>query len=119
MFPVDSILTPPELASRYADRWPSMQQLMADGKRLMVVSLTDYGEEMAGLVFARGLPVCRWLEPELVRRFPAFPCISITLTLLDPMHTLRLTCKWRRRVQCCTPRAGAWSPCTLGDCSAP
>ncbi len=66
VFPQDIILTPPELTTRYKDQWPSMQQLLADGKRVMIVSLTDYKDEMAGLIFPRGLPVCRWLEPELV-----------------------------------------------------
>lgn len=66
VFPQDIILTPPELASRYHNQWPSMAQLLADGKRVMIVSLTDYKDDMAGLIFPRGLPVCRWLEPELV-----------------------------------------------------
>lgn len=92
VFPLDSILTPPELASRYDSHWPSMAQLMADGKRLMVVSLSDYGEEMADVVFARGLPVCRWLEPELVDLQVA-PACAVTHPKsgrVEPMHAGRI-----------------------------
>ncbi len=38
---------------------------MAAGKRVVVVSGADYGEEMAPLVFARGNATCAWAEPHL------------------------------------------------------
>lgn len=49
-----------------APAWPSLAEMWAKGKRLLLVSGTDYGEAMAPLVFPRGgHGVCGWWEPPL------------------------------------------------------
>lgn len=39
--------------------------MLEGGKRLLLVSGTDYGEAMAPLIFSRGQTLCGWNEPPL------------------------------------------------------
>lgn len=66
-FAVDDIVTPVELRGRLGGRWPSIEDLVTAGKRLLLVSVKDYGEEMAPLIFARGSNLCDWDEPTPAR----------------------------------------------------
>lgn len=45
--------------------WPRLMDLVAAGKRVMLVSGTDYGEAMRPHIFSRGETVCSWTEPGL------------------------------------------------------
>ncbi|KAL4419285.1 hypothetical protein ABPG77_008335 [Micractinium sp. CCAP 211/92] len=45
--------------------WPSQQQMLTSGKRLLLVSGTDYGADMQPLIFSRGATLCGWNEPPL------------------------------------------------------
>ncbi|KAI3432222.1 hypothetical protein D9Q98_003784 [Chlorella vulgaris] len=45
--------------------WPTQRELLAAGKRLLLVSGTDYGADMQPLIFARGQALCGWSEPSL------------------------------------------------------
>lgn len=53
------LYTPKEHAARSALDWPSMAQLVAEGRRVMVVSGADYGADAADLLFTRP-DVCGW-----------------------------------------------------------
>ncbi|CAL8466894.1 g6430 [Coccomyxa elongata] len=65
-FPAGSIYTPPEHASHSNASWPSMNDLLREGKRIMFVSGEDYGAPMASLLFERSSgTVCGWQEPPL------------------------------------------------------
>lgn len=61
-FPLATIYTPPEHAARANKKaWPSMDELLAEGKRVMFVSGEDYGPDMASLLFERKSgTVCGW-----------------------------------------------------------
>lgn len=52
VFPVESIWTPPELVL-HGGTWPSMNELVASGKRVMFVSGADYGLAMSELIFTK------------------------------------------------------------------
>ena len=64
-FPPGAVYTPPEHAayagsgSNSSLRWPSMNQLVAAGKRLIVASGEDYGPDMDPLLFRRS-DICGW-----------------------------------------------------------
>jgi hypothetical protein len=48
-----------------ATSWPPVGELMDRGFRAMFVSSSDYGDQMASHVFARGSGMCDWREPGL------------------------------------------------------
>lgn len=52
-FPQSWILTPPEKAALSPGAWPSIAQLRAMGKRLMLISRRDYGPVMHSHIFRR------------------------------------------------------------------
>lgn len=64
VFPRDAIFTPADL-SAWGDIWPTGAQIVSSGRRLVLVSGTDYGDAMAPLIFAKGARVCGWSEPWL------------------------------------------------------
>ncbi len=67
-FPPGALYTPPEHAARPGSSnytWPSMNQLVSEGKRLLVASGEDYGADMAQLIFARPA-ICGWQARMLV-----------------------------------------------------
>ena len=53
VFPVQQIMTPPEHKLRLNGTWPSIDEMSAAGKRVMLVSSSDYGELMFPLIFSR------------------------------------------------------------------
>ncbi len=60
-FPAGSIYTPPDHAKHGNVLWPSINDLLLDGKRVMFVSGEDYGPAMAPLIFERNNgTVCNW-----------------------------------------------------------
>jgi hypothetical protein len=64
VFPREWIFTTEDKAA-WGDEWPSQQQMLLAGKRLLFVSGYDYGQDMAPLVFSRGQTLCGWNEPPL------------------------------------------------------
>lgn len=52
VFPIDTIFTPPELLLT-GGVWPSMDELVARGKRVMFVSGADYGLAMNTVIFTK------------------------------------------------------------------
>ncbi|CAK0733927.1 hypothetical protein CVIRNUC_000356 [Coccomyxa viridis] len=63
-FPGSMLYTPKDHAARNASDWPSMAELVAAGRRVMVVSGADYGPDAADILFTRP-DVCGWQEPPL------------------------------------------------------
>lgn len=51
-FPLDTIFTPPELGL-IGGVWPSIDELVARGKRVMFVSGADYGLAMNTVIFTK------------------------------------------------------------------
>jgi hypothetical protein len=72
-FPLAWVFTQDDLAAA-GGAWPSAAAMAARGRRLVVVSGTDYGAAMAPLIFARGAGVCGWREPGLERVEAAPAC---------------------------------------------
>ena len=58
-FPGGMLYTPRDHGARNASDWPSMAELVANGKRVMVVSGADYGADAADVLFTRP-DVCNW-----------------------------------------------------------
>ena len=58
-FPSAMLYTPADHGSKNASDWPSMADLVAAGKRVMVVSGADYGADAAGVLFTRP-QICNW-----------------------------------------------------------
>lgn len=52
VFPVETIFTPPELGL-IGGVWPSIDDLVARGKRVMFVSGADYGPAMNTVIFTK------------------------------------------------------------------
>ena len=55
--------------------WPSAADMVAAGKRLIFISVADYGPAMAPIVFPRGSSVCGWVEPPLRKVYGAPDCV--------------------------------------------
>ena len=58
-FPGSMLYTPKDHAARNASDWPSMAELVAEGRKAMVVSGADYGADAADILFTRP-DVCGW-----------------------------------------------------------
>ena len=58
-FPGSVLYTPKDHAARNASDWPSMAELVAAGRRAMVVSGANYGADAANILFTRP-DVCGW-----------------------------------------------------------
>ncbi|KAK9810746.1 hypothetical protein WJX73_004650 [Symbiochloris irregularis] len=69
VFPEDWIVTTKDHAAHANGTWPSIDDMSAAGKRVMIVSSTDYGASMLPLIFSRNTAgpggVCDWTEPGL------------------------------------------------------
>ena len=52
VFPLETIFTPPELGL-IGGVWPSIDNLVARGKRVMFVSGADYGPAMNTVIFTK------------------------------------------------------------------
>ena len=57
VFTTEEVFTPPDLAA-LGNRWPSINEMVASGKRVLVVSGIDYLRPMESLIFSR----CRSLS---------------------------------------------------------
>lgn len=87
VYPREAIFAPPELQAwqqgapplapanataasvgRRSGGLPSMDELLDAGRKVMFVSGSDYGIDMAPLVFKRGHTACNWTEPNMVTR---------------------------------------------------
>ncbi|KAL4424092.1 hypothetical protein ABPG75_001393 [Micractinium tetrahymenae] len=64
IFPSDWVYTTEDKAA-HGPGWPSQQEMLTAGKRLLLVSGTDYGADMQPLIFSRGDTLCGWNEPSL------------------------------------------------------
>lgn len=51
IFPVGSIYSPADHGSRGSSDWPSIDDMAADGKRVLLLSGVDYGPLMQPLIF--------------------------------------------------------------------
>lgn len=58
-FPAAMLYTPADHGTRNASDWPSMGELVAAGKRVMVVSGVNYGADAAGVLFTKP-DICNW-----------------------------------------------------------
>ena len=60
--PEEWVYTPADhaAAARTAHAWPSIAQMQAEGKRLLLVSRVHLGDEMTPLVFARWCALVLW-----------------------------------------------------------
>jgi hypothetical protein len=65
VFPREWVYGPKERANATGGQWPSMDAMLAQGRRVVFVSGVDYGDAMRPLVFAKGEEVCGWTEPPL------------------------------------------------------
>ena len=74
VFTTAEVFTPLDLAA-LGNRWPSIQDMLAGGKRLLVVSGVDYLTPMAPLIFSRCSPCCA--VPPLR---PALGCAELAAT---------------------------------------
>ena len=67
-FPAAMLYTPADHGGRNASDWPSMGELVAAGKRIMMVSGVDYGADAAGVLFTKP-DICKWqVQPQYPAR---------------------------------------------------
>ena len=64
VFSADEIFSRDDLAEA-GWQWPTAAEMVESGRRLLLVSVADYGEAMAPFVFPRGAQLCGWTEPSL------------------------------------------------------
>ena len=51
IYPVDTIYSPADHGSRDSTDWPSIDEMAAAGKRVLLLSGVDYGPSMHPLIF--------------------------------------------------------------------
>ena len=56
-FPLETVFTPPELEDGHQGAWPSMDALLAAGKRVLFVSGSSYGPLADAFMFNRHGPL--------------------------------------------------------------
>ena len=80
LYPAEQIFTPADLLGR-GGVWPSMDELVAAGKRVSFTSGTDYGTGMAPLIFDRSAPSlhARHCLPTLHAARPNASCMILLL----------------------------------------
>lgn len=64
VFPREWIFTTEDLAAS-GGIWPTASEMVRGGRRLVLVSIQDYGRSVAPLFFTRDKHVCSWKEPPL------------------------------------------------------
>jgi len=64
VFSRESIFSQDDLAEN-GWQWPTGSDMMISGRRLVMVSVADYGQDMAPFVFSRDSSICSWTEPPL------------------------------------------------------
>jgi hypothetical protein len=75
-------------------QWPTGADMVAMGRRLVMVSVADYGQDMAPLVFPRDTSVCGWTEPSLQSVSAAPECVLNSGTELFTGSLVRVsTCE--------------------------
>lgn len=79
VFPVEWIFTRDDLEAAGSE-WPSGEAMVNQGRRLVLLSVANYRDDMAPLVFPRGAKICNWTEPALKRVDPPPQC------RLEPAH---------------------------------
>ncbi|KAK9810142.1 hypothetical protein WJX72_005510 [[Myrmecia] bisecta] len=82
-FPLEIIFRPAELAA-LDGQWPTTEHLLAQGKRIILVSGTDYGSAMTSLIFSRGAATCDWDEPSLASWVGEPDCIADPVDISHP-----------------------------------
>mmetsp|Transcript_11458 Transcript_11458/g.34433 ORF Transcript_11458/g.34433 Transcript_11458/m.34433 type:complete len:647 (+) Transcript_11458:108-2048(+) len=75
-FPEDTIYTPPHHEQRGGGEWPSADDMVAEGRRLMLTSGVDYGPVMNPLIFLKAGPMCNFFEPNLTTYVAQPDCIA-------------------------------------------
>lgn len=71
VFHRDLIFTQDDLAENEW-QWPIGSDMVISGRKLVMVSVADYGSDMAPFVFPRDSSICSWTEPSL-QSFSAAP----------------------------------------------
>ena len=66
VFPRDWIFTSEDLAAAGGE-WPRASDMVAGGRRLLLVSIEDFGRAVSPLIFRRGKHLCSWKEPPLTK----------------------------------------------------
>jgi hypothetical protein len=59
-------------------QWPTGADMVSLGRRLVMVSVADYGQDMAPIVFPRDTGICSWTEPSLQSVSGAPECVLNT-----------------------------------------
>eukprot|EP00884_Botryococcus_braunii_P017639 jgi/Botrbrau1/4559/Bobra.60_2s0046.1 len=89
VFSVDMIYTPVEHDALPKGAWPSINDFVDLGRRLLFVSASDYGLAMRSLIFPREGPLmCSWVEPPLSLFQPEPDCAVATEKHPIPEPTL-------------------------------
>jgi hypothetical protein len=93
VFSREDIFTQDDLAETGWE-WPTGSDMVAAGKRLVMVSVADYGQDMAPLVFPRDTGICSWTEPSLQSVSGAPECVYNGVTELFTGSLVRVsTCE--------------------------
>ena len=74
VFPQEMIFSQIDLFEN-GNQWPTGSEMVLSGKRLVLVSASDYGDDMAPIIFPRGSQVCQWVEPSLQSVAAAPECV--------------------------------------------
>lgn len=88
-FPIDTVYTPDDHRSRasatstatsdsnhFSATWPTTDEMVAAGHRVLLTSRIDYGAAMQPLMFKKGKPVCNFFEPNLTTYVGEPDCIA-------------------------------------------
>ena len=84
IFPAATIYSPTDHGDRLGTDWPSMAEMEAAGKRLLLLSGVDYGMVMDPLIFDRSAPGAMYCSRQrtVSRRTKGFGLESPALVLL-------------------------------------
>jgi hypothetical protein len=67
------VFTPADKDNKYPDRWPSINELRQDGKKIMFLSTADYGADMNKNIFFKHR---LWVEHGAASGFAPYPSCS-------------------------------------------
>ncbi|KAG7674064.1 hypothetical protein Ndes2526B_g02453 [Nannochloris sp. 'desiccata'] len=75
-------------------QWPTGAEMVMSGRKLVLVSIADYGQDMAPIVFPRDTGICSWTEPSLQSVSAAPECVLNGVTELFTGSLVRVsTCE--------------------------